>query len=135
MRIATSFFLPALAAACLSAPRTARAECVSPPFLPGGTPSNGARYEGVMSTSRSKACERPYQPTAPGGAGSLNTMVIVSNRVVQHAKHGIAGASSNMWAYQPAAGFTGTDDFVTEARFQRGNEAGTFTVHWTVTVQ
>lgn len=124
------------AAACwLLTALSARAECVSAPFLSGGTPCNGCRYEGAMSTSRGQACERPYQPSAPGGAGAINTVVVVSNRVVQRAKHGIAGASATTWAYQPGPGFVGTDDFVTEARFQRGNETITFTVHWTVTVQ
>ncbi len=88
-----------------------------------------------MITSRGQACERPYQPTAFGGASAVNTMVVLSNRVVQRAKHGVAGASGTTWAYQPAPGFVGTDDFATEARFQRGNETITFTVHWTVTVK
>lgn len=135
MRFRTLLLSCALAGAGLSATLPARAECVSQGFAPGGTLCNGCRYEGSMSVSRGHACERPYRPTAPGGMGALSTTVIVSNRVVQRAKHGIAGASSNTWAYQPAPGFVGTDDFTTEARFQTGGQTGTFTVHWTVTVQ
>ena len=108
----------------------ARAECVSPPLLGhGGKPCNGCRYEGSMSTSRGQSCDRPWI------IDSSDTMVITANRVTQRARHGIAGASTNTWAYQPAPGFSGTDDFTTEVHFKRGGEAGSFTVHWTVTVQ
>lgn len=118
------------AASALLCATSARATCLSPPLMGhGGKPCNGCRYEGSMSTSRGQACDRPWITDAS------DTIIITSNRVTQRAKHGIAGASSNTWAYQPAPGFVGTDDFTTEARFKRDNETGSFVVHWTVTVQ
>ena len=118
-----------LAASALLCATAARAECVSPGLLGrGGKPCNGCRYEGTMSTTRDHACDRPWITDAS------DTIVITGNRVTQRAKHGIAGASTNTWAYQPAPGFVGTDDFTTEAHFKRESESGSFTVHWTVTV-
>jgi hypothetical protein len=130
MRVCKSVLIAGLAASALLCTTAARAACLSPPLLGhGGKPCNGCRYEGAMSTSRGQACDRPWitDPT--------DTIAIISNRVTQRAKHGIAGASANTWAYQPAPGFVGTDDFSTEARFKRDNESGSFIVHWTVTVQ
>ena len=126
-KIVLIFSLVTSALLCATA---ARAACLSPPLMGhGGKPCNGCRYEGSMSTSPGQACDRPWITDAS------DTIIITSNRVTQRAKHGIAGASSNTWAYQPAAGFVGTDDFTTEAHFKRDNETGSFTVHWTVTVQ
>jgi hypothetical protein len=126
-KIALLFSLAASALLCTAA---ARAECISPGLLGhGGKPCNGCRYEGSMSTTRDHACDRPWITDAS------DTIMITSNRVIQRAKHGIAGASANTWAYQPARGFVGTDDFTTEAHFKRDNETGSFVVHWTVTVQ
>jgi hypothetical protein len=119
----------ALGACALFGVSGARAECVSPGVLgPGGKPCNGCSYEGKMSTTRGQACERPWI------IDRTDTMV-TSNRVTRRAKHGIAGANANTWAYQPGPGFVGTDDFTTVAHFKRDGAPGSFTVHWTVTVQ
>ena len=130
MSFRNSVLITLLAAPAALYATTARASCLSPPLMGhGGKPCNGCRYEGTMSTTRGQACDRPWITDVS------DTIIITSNRVTQRAKHGIAGASSNTWAYQPAPGFVGTDDFTTEAHFKRDNEAGAFTVHWTVTVQ
>ena len=57
------------------------------------------------------------------------------NRIVQRAKHGIAGANGTTFAYQPSKGYTGTDDFAVEVDFRQGKETGKFVVHFAVTVQ
>lgn len=120
----------------LALPTTGHAECVSPGFNPSGTFCNGCKYEGAMSMSRDQTCVRPYSPGGAGlGASATNPMSILSNRVVQRAKHGIAGANGNTFAYSPGKGYTGTDDFVVEVAYKQGNESGKFTIHWNVTVQ
>ena len=120
----------------LVVPTFARAECVSPGFNPSGVFCNGCKYEGAMSMSRDQTCARVYSPGGAGlGTGTVNPMSILSNRVVQRAKHGIAGANGNTFAYSPGKGYTGTDDFVVEVAYKQGNESGKFTIHWNVTVQ
>ena len=109
----------------------AHGECNSPGFnrSPNGF-CNGCRYEGSMVVTRDTACERPYRPYSGGRA-----VEIVSNRIVQRARHGIAGASGNTFAYQPQKGYVGTDDFLVEVAYRQDKEAGKFFVHFTVTVQ
>ena len=115
------FLLPAV---------SAHATCISPGFNP-GVPHfcNGCRYEGTMRMARNETCERPYRPS-PG-------MVVqfLSHRLVQHAKHGIAGLNGTTFAYQPAKGFSGTDDFAIEVNYRDSNNTGKFTVHWNIDVQ
>src|SRR5215468_6055154 len=93
-------------------------ECNSSYFNP--SPSgfcNGCRYESRMVVTRDTACERPYRPYATG-----RVVEIVSNRVVQRARHGIAGASSNTFAYKPEKGYVGPDEFVVEAAYRQDKE-------------
>jgi hypothetical protein len=124
-----------LIALWLVLPTAGHAECVSPGFNPSGRFCNGCKYEGAMSMSRDQTCERVYTPGGGLGAGSTNQMSILSNHVIQRARHGIAGANGNTFAYSPNKGFSGTDDFVVEVAYKQGNESGKFTVHWNVTVQ
>jgi len=109
----------------------AHGECNSSYFNP--SPNgfcNGCRYESRMIVTRDTACERPYRPFATG-----RIVEIVSNRVVQRARHGIAGASGNTFAYRPEKGYVGPDEFVVEAAYRQDKDAGKFYVHFTVTVQ
>jgi hypothetical protein len=130
----TSRLFPAsfgLIALWLVLPTAGHAECVSPGFNPSGSFCNGCKYEGAMSMARDQTCARVY---TPGGA-AITPMSILSNHVIQRAKHGIAGANGNTFAYSPNKGFSGTDEFVVEVAYKQGNESGKFTVHWNVTVQ
>ena len=120
-----------LLALWLVMPTAGHAECVSPGFNPSGSFCNGCKYEGAMSMSRDQTCERVYNP----GGAAINPMSILSNHVIQRARHGIAGANGNTFAYSPNKGFVGTDEFVVEVAYKQGNENGKFTVHWNVTVQ
>jgi hypothetical protein len=106
----------------------ALAECTSPGFNPGGDFCNNCRYEAVLTVGRDQACERPYRPNGPAHAA------ILGNRVVQKAKHGIAGINGNVFAYQPSKGYAGSDDFTVEVNYRQGNETGKFFVHFAVTV-
>ena len=119
-------------------PTTGHAECVSPGFNPSGTFCNGCKYEGAMSMSRDQTCVRPYSPGATGlGTGIANPMTILSNRVIQRAKHGIAGANGNTFAYCCCRqGIYRDGRFRRRGRLQAGHrERGKFTIHWNVTVQ
>ena len=107
----------------------ALAECTSPGFNPGRDFCNNCRYEAVLTVGRDQACERPYRPNGPAHAS------IVGNRVVQRAKHGIAGVNGNVFAYQPNKGYAGSDDFTVEVNYHQGNETGKFFVHFSVAVQ
>ena len=82
-----------------------------------------------MTVGRDQACERPYRPNGPAHAA------ILGNRVVQRAKHGIAGVNGNVFAYQPSKGFAGSDDFTVEVNYKQGNATGKFFVHFAVTVR
>ena len=108
---------------------SAYANCISPGFNP-GVPHfcNGCRYEGTMSMARGETCDRVYRPS--------NGMVVqfLSHRLVQRAKHGIAGLNGTTFAYQPAKEFSGKDDFAIEVNYRDGNDSGKFTVHWNVDV-
>lgn len=83
-----------------------------------------------MVVVRDQACERPYRPNpnAPG-------VSFFGNRVVQRAKHGIAGANGSTFAYQPSKGYVGPDDFAVEVTYRQGRDNGKFVVHFAVAVQ
>ena len=83
-----------------------------------------------MAVVRDQACERPYRP-----GPNTPTIEFLGNRVVQRAKHGIAGASGSTFAYQPSKGYVGPDDFAVEVAYRQGGSAGKFVVHFSVTVQ
>jgi hypothetical protein len=108
----------------------ARATCVAPPFNSSQSLCNGCRYEGGMRMLRDEVCERGYTPPMNGPA-----IEIIGNRVVQRAKHGVAGVSGTVIAYAPAKGYAGKDEFTVEVAFRQNRETGKFTVHWDVTVQ
>jgi len=120
----------ALAAAALLS-TAAHAECVAPGFNPAGNFCNGCRYEGNMSMSRDQPCERPYTQ----GGGMTVAMELRGHRIVQRARHGIAGVSGIAMAYAPDKGFVGRDDFTVEVDFRQGTVTGKFYVHWNVVVQ
>jgi hypothetical protein len=124
----------AAAAAGLAA-TSARADCALPGFNISGVFCNGCRYEGSMSLSRDEVCERAYRPVGPGTNPSVTPAQILSNRIVQRARHGIAGVSLNTLAYSPSKGFVGEDEFVVEAKYRQAQQTGTFTVHFRVTVR
>jgi hypothetical protein len=121
----------AAAAAWLLSAATAHAECVAPGFNPSGNFCDGCRYEGNMGTSRDQPCERPYNQ----GVNMRIALELRGHRIVQRAKHGIAGVSGIAMAYIPAKGYVGKDEFTVEVDFRQGTASGKFYVHWTVTVQ
>jgi len=124
----------ALLGASLFVPAIASAECVAPGFNTSGSFCNGCRYEGSMSMSRDQTCERPYAPGAMG-TGSFASLEFRGHRIIQRAKHGLAGVNGNVMAYAPAKGYVGKDDFTVEVDFRQGTQSGKFQVHWNVTVQ
>ena len=79
------------------------AECSSPGFNPGKDFCNNCRYEAVLTVGRDQACERLYRPNGPAHAA------IVGNRVVQRARHGMAGVNGNVLAYQPSKSYVGQE--------------------------
>ena len=123
-------FVVAATAVCLL-PAAAHAACVAPGFNTSGKFCNGCRYEGSMTMSRDEVCERPYR----GQAATGPIMEVIGHRLVQRAKHGIAGISGTTMAYSPSKGYAGTDEFVVEVDYRQGTDKGKFYVHWSVTVQ
>jgi len=129
------------AAVCLSAAAVtgllataARADCAMPGFNPSGIFCKGCRYEGVIGMSRDEICERAYRTLGLSNS-TVTPVQIVSNRILQRARHGIAGASENTIAYAPTKGFVGEDEFVVEVNYRQAQDAGKFTVHYRVTVK
>ena len=57
-----------------------------------------------------------------------------NHRIVQRARHGIAGVSGLAMAYTPAKGYVGKDEFLVEVDFRQGMASGKFYVHCNVTV-
>jgi hypothetical protein len=121
----------AAAAAWVLPVAAAHAQCVAPPFNPSGNFCNGCRYEGIMGTSRDQPCERPYNQ----GGNMTIALELRNHRIVQRAKHGIAGVSGLAMAYTPDKGYVGKDDFLVEVDFRQGTASGKFYVHWNVTVE
>jgi len=119
------------AAGCWLWANVAYGECNSPGFNPTTNGfCNGCRYEGSLTVTRDQPCERPYRPHPRGPA-----IEIVSNRIAQRARHGIAGVSANTLAYKPNKGYVGPDEFVVEVAYRQGSEPGKFFVHFAVAVQ
>ena len=110
-------------------PVYAEADCISPGFNPGSKFCDDCTYEGSMMLSHDQVCERPYNPS------SSSPIEIMSNRIVHRAKHGIAGVNGNTFAYSPAKGFVGQDEFLVEVRYKQAGQSGKFFVHWTITVR
>jgi hypothetical protein len=115
----------------LLATTIAHAECTSPGFNTTGTFCNNCKYEGSMSVTRDQPCQRPYRPYSPNAPSAQ----FLSNRVIQRASHGVAGANGTTFAYMPAKGYTGPDEFAVEVAYRQGQDTGKFTVHFTVAVQ
>jgi hypothetical protein len=122
-------FAAAAATVWLLSLMPAQAACVAPGFNPTGVMCNGCRYEGSMSVVRDQVCERPYQPNA------RDPIEIYNHRLINRAKHGIAGLNGTTFAYAPAKGYVGPDEFTIEVDYKRGGQPGKFTVHWNVEVQ
>ena len=108
----------------------AHGECTSPGFNTSGSFCNNCVYEGSMVVTHDQACERPYRPNP-----NMPVIAFLSNRVVQRAKHGIAGANGTTFAYMPTKGYVGSDDFVVEVSYRQQATDGKFRVHFSVTVQ
>jgi hypothetical protein len=114
-----------LAVGFLLAATAAQAACVSPGFNPTASGfCNGCRYEGTMSMARDEACRRDYHPNP-----HMTRVEFLGHRLVQRARHGIAGLSGLTFAYQPNRGFVGSDDFAIAVNYRQGSETGKFTVH------
>jgi hypothetical protein len=110
----------------------AHAECIAPPFANTPNMCNGCKYEASMSVSRDETCERPPRFSRPE---RMIAMELFDYRVVQRAKHGVAGVNGNTIAYAPSKGYVGRDEFTVEVRYRQQNEVGKFLVHWNVVVQ
>jgi hypothetical protein len=107
----------------------AHASCVAPGFNPNGQFCNGCKYEGAMSVSHDSACERPYD------ARGNTPIEFLGHRVVARARHGIAGLNGTTFAYAPAKGYVGPDDFAIEVSYRQAGQPGKFVVHWNVVVR
>jgi len=105
------------------------AVCVAPGFNPAGNFCNGCKYEGAMSVPRDQVCERPFD------SGRANPIEFLGNRVLSKARHGIAGLNGTVFAYAPAKGYVGSDEFAIEVAYRQNGQTGKFIVHWNVTVQ
>jgi len=110
-------------------PELANAECSAPGFNPSGVFCDGCRYEGYMTLPPDQTCLRPYTGT------SANALELVDHRLVERAKHGVAGLNGNTFAYAPAKGYTGKDEFIIEVLYRQFGKYGKYFVHWNVTVQ
>ena len=82
-----------------------------------------------MGTSRDEPCERPYDQQGRA------VLELLGHRIVQRAKHGVAGVSGLGMAYSPAKGYVGKDEFTVEVDFRQASETGKFYVHYNVTIQ
>jgi hypothetical protein len=114
-------------------PAPAVADCSAPGFNPSNKFCDGCSYEAYMTLGRDQVCVRPY--LANGNANSNSMLQIYDHRLLQHAKHGIAGLNATTMAYSPAKGFVGSDDFLIEVLYRETGHYGKFKVHWNVSVQ
>src|SRR5579872_7187107 len=110
---------------------TAQAACFVP-GLPSVTTDycDGCRYETVIVLDHNEICER-----AAAQPGRTSEVEYLGIRIVQKAKHGIAGANGVTIAYQPSKDYVGTDDFVTEMTYRENGKTSKFTVHYSVTIK
>src|SRR5690349_956463 len=97
-------------------------ECVSPGLL-SMVWCNNCRFEGAMVTGRDEPCVRAFNPNNANSRGS-QVAELLAARISQKAKHGVAGSNLNSFAYAPAKGFVGRDDFVVEVSYRQNTEAG-----------
>jgi hypothetical protein len=109
---------------------SADAACFVQPAFGNTNPCNNCSYESGIVTTRDQACERGYS-----AAGGNVTAEFLSNKVVEHAKHGVAGTSGNGMAYMPAKGYAGPDDFKVAVDFKDRTGVGKFYIHFNVTVK
>ena len=110
-------------------PQSALAVCLMPWISIGNRYCDGCRYESTISLNRNETCERASK--SPG----TSDVAYLGSRIIQKAKHGIAGANGAVIAYQPTKDFVGTDDFVMEMSFRQSGVAGKYTAHYVVTVK
>ena len=82
-----------------------------------------------MTMSRDETCERPYRPRPE------IVIEFLGHRVVQRARHGVAGVNGTTFAYAPSKGYVGRDEFTIEVQYRQRNEVGKFSVHWNAVVQ
>ena len=118
----------AVAALCLAGP-SAHAACFASNLLPtaGMTLCDGCRYQGALSMDKNETCERP--------ALSYGNMQFHGGRIIERAKHGVAGASGTIVAYQPAKNYVGPDEFVVEITGKKDDAPVKYTVRYVVTVK
>ena len=111
---------------------TASADCYMPALNTPAGYCDGCRYEGTMDLHKNETCERVLG--IPKGNYTVDAEYL-SSRIVERAKHGIAGANGTTIAYQPAKDYVGADDFVMEMSFRQNGKAGKFTVHYAAMVR
>jgi hypothetical protein len=109
----------------------ASATCLMPLLSTNNRYCDGCRYEGTISLNHNETCERVSQ--VPQTAGM--DYQYVDSRIIQRAKHGVAGANGATIAYQPAKDFVGTDDFAMEMTYRENGKLGKYTAHYVVTVK
>ena len=112
---------------------TARAECNVGWFaeVTNGY-CDGCQYKGTIDTGRNQDCERAFQQP---GVRKNEDVVYLGARILQRAKHGIAGASGATVAYHPNKDFVGTDQFVLEMSYKQNGKPGKFTARYDVNVK
>ena len=110
---------------------TASATCLMPLLKTDNRYCDGCRYEGTIGLNHNETCERVSQVPQILGLDYQ----YVDSRIIQRAKHGIAGANGATIAYQPAKDFVGTDDFVMEMTYRENGKLGKYTAHYVVTVK
>jgi len=114
-------------------PAPAVAACSAPGFNPSNKFCDGCSYEAYMTLGHDQVCERPY--LANGNPNSNSMLQIHDHRLLQRAKHGVAGLNATTMAYHPDKGYVGPDDFLIEVLYRETGHYGKFKVHWNVTVQ
>jgi hypothetical protein len=125
----------AVVVAIWSITTAAEATCLASGFLgaSGQGYCNGCQYHGVITTGRNEPCDRQFQQ--PGNGGSTSDLAYLGTRIVQKAKHGVAGAGGNALAYQPDKDYVGSDDFTVEVTYKQYGVSGKVTTHYEVTIK
>jgi hypothetical protein len=109
---------------------SANAACFIQGSFGSTSPCNNCSYESGIITPHDQPCERNYWV-----GGGYVSVEFLGNKVVQPAKHGIAGTSGNGMAYMPAKGYVGPDDFKVAVDFRDRAGVGKFYIHFNVTVR